>query len=221
MIDAFLSGLILGFLAGIVPGPYTALVAGNALHRGFKAGARLAFVPLVTEIPPMVAASFALIHTNPTVLRWVGALGGGLFVILGVRLFVRGGDEVATEAEEGRFRRARTFLGVATAGLLSPAPWLFWFVVAGPLLVRQYNQDGWGGAVLMAVTFLALMMGTATTIAWGASHGQRLPRQWQRRLVRATACFLMIAGSVLLWQSAEGDFNAIMGDQKALREILP
>lgn len=100
MIDAILIGTLLGTLSGIVPGPYTALVAGKALQRGFAAGARLALVPLATEIPPMAAATLTLTRADQDVLQWIGVGGGLLFIALGVRLFLKD-DETGAEGSGG------------------------------------------------------------------------------------------------------------------------
>ncbi len=44
MTTTILTALVLGTLAGLAPGPYTTMVAGTALEKGFKAGFILAWV---------------------------------------------------------------------------------------------------------------------------------------------------------------------------------
>lgn len=214
MIDAILTAMVLGFFAGAVPGPYTTVVASTALERGFRPALRLALVPIVTDFPPMIIMSMILDRVNFEVLTVVGMVGGLLFAILGFRFIVRQGagfEDRMPEVKEGR-----AFWTLASAGLLSPAPWIFWLVAASPLLLRQWNQYWLDGVVFAFVLFL-MLIGTATALAWGASHGHRvLDPRIRRRVLRTTGAFLIVAGGVMIWQSWEGNFQRMVQQQERL-----
>jgi threonine/homoserine/homoserine lactone efflux protein len=45
MIGLLLLGALLGLFSGVVPGPYSAMIAAAALQRGFWAGFQLAVLP--------------------------------------------------------------------------------------------------------------------------------------------------------------------------------
>lgn len=216
MIDAILTAVVLGFFAGAVPGPYTAVVASTGLERGFKPAFRLAFVPAVTDLPPMLVMSLILDRVNYDVLTVVGIFGGVLFAILGVRFIHRQGrdwEDRVPDVKEGR-----AFWALASAGLLSPAPWIFWLVAGSPLLLRAWNTY-WVEGVVFALVLFTMLIGTATGIAWGASHGHRIlnPRN-RRRVLRITGLFLVVAGTVIVWQSLEGNFQRMVQQQERLRE---
>lgn len=218
MINAILTAVALGFFAGIVPGPYTAVVASTGLERGFKPAFRLAFVPVVTEIPPMLVMSLILDRVNFHVLTVVGIFGGLLFAFLGIRFIRRQGRGWNSETPE--VKEGRAFWALASAGLLSPAPWIFWLVAASPLLLRAWNQY-WLYGVVFAVVLFVMLIGTATGLGWAASHGHRfLDSRNRRRILRVAGTFLILAGAVMVWQSLEGNFQRMVQQQERLRERL-
>ena len=218
MIETILTAGVLGFFAGGVPGPFTTVVASTALERGFGRAVKLAFIPVVTEIPALLVTVFLLKNLNHDLLGAVGILGGVAVIYLGVRFFRRQGieDEELDEALEDR----RTFQTLAVAGLLSPAPWIFWLVAAGPLFLRAWNASWVQGLVYVAV-LLSMFVGTASGIAWLASHGRRvMGRGTREKVVRGVGVLLVVAGGVLIWQSAEGNFQTMVKRQEALRESV-
>jgi threonine/homoserine/homoserine lactone efflux protein len=75
--DSFLLGLSLGLGAGLAPGPLLALVIRSTLQDGAAAGVRVAFSPLVTDVPIIVRASAVLLLATGLLLAVDGvrALG--------------------------------------------------------------------------------------------------------------------------------------------------
>jgi len=108
---------------------------------------------------------------------------------------------------------------VASA-LLNPAPWVFWLVVASPLLLRSWRRSPLEG-VLFVVLLFGTNISTATALAWGASHGRRvLSQAWQRRALKAVGLALVLAGAFLLWQATEGNFQTLIDQQSFLRSVV-
>lgn len=216
MIETILMAAGLGLVAGAVPGPYTAVVASTGLERGFKPAFRLAFVPAFTDLPPMIAMSLILDRVNYDVLTGVGIVGGALFAYMGIRFIRRQGRDWQDKIED--VKEGRAFWALASAGILSPAPWIFWLVAGSPLLLRAWNRH-WAEGVAFGLVLFALLIGTATGIAWGASHGHRiLNARNRRRILRVTGVFLVAAGGVIVWQSLEGNFQRMIQQQERLRE---
>lgn len=214
MIETVLTAALLGLLAGGVPGPYTTVVATTALESGFRPALKLAFIPLVTETPPLILTVFLLRNLNHDLLGAVGILGGVAIAWLGLRFYRRQVNEDTARVEVPR----GTFRTLAVAGLLSPAPWIFWLVAAGPLFLRSWNAS-WMRGVVFAVILYAMFVGTAATIAWLASHGRRVMTPLaRRRVLRVMGVLLILAGGVLVWQSIEGNFQEMVRRQEALRE---
>ena len=53
-----LVGFLLGAPAGFSPGPMLVLIISETLRRGIHAGAKVAFMPLITDIPLLLFSGF-------------------------------------------------------------------------------------------------------------------------------------------------------------------
>jgi threonine/homoserine/homoserine lactone efflux protein len=220
--------MILGTLAGLAPGPYTTMVAGTALEKGFKAGFILALTPLVTDVVPMLFSALLLDRLGGLALTLLGIVGGAIIVVVGVR-FLRGHSKEAQPflsekdpAQDGiGERRQSARVGHVIAGtLLNPSPWLFWLVIASPLLLRSWNRSPGEGVVFVALIFLTNIT-TASLLAWVASHSRKLMNpEWQRRILKAVGVTLILAGSFLCWQATVGNFQGLIDQQEIIRSVV-
>lgn len=219
MLATLLSALVCGVFAGLAPGPYTTMVAATALERGFKAGVRLALVPLLSDIPPLVLCVFVLDKLDPPAFGIVGVFGGALLIAIGIRFYRRHANPDPHLIPDHAPPSA-PFLQVVLSTLLSPAPWLFWFIVAGPLTLRALHRSDQEGLAFLIVLFGA-NVGSATALAWAVSHGRRVvsPR-WQRRALSLAGIGLVGAGSFLLWQGFTGNFDDLIAHQHRLRDVV-
>jgi threonine/homoserine/homoserine lactone efflux protein len=229
-----LSAVILGTFAGLAPGPYTTMVAGTALEKGFRAGFVLALTPLVTDIVPMLFSVLVLDRLSGMALTLLGITGGAIVLVVGIR-FLRGhGREVShplpqdgSSTEDSRpfpvhaHRRQSALAGhVIASTLLNPSPWLFWLVIASPLLLRAWNR-GPGEGVLFVALLFATNITTASSLAWLASHGRRvLDPHWQARSLKLVGITLILAGALICWQATVGNFQALIDSQEAIRAAV-
>lgn len=230
MTTTILTAVVLGTLAGLAPGPYTTMVAGTALEKGFKAGFLLALTPLVTDVVPMLVSALVLDRLNGLALTMLGISGGAIVLVIGSR-FLRGhtkGTPVpvggvaagSTPPEEGSRRQSAQLPHVIASTLLNPAPWLFWLIIASPLLLRSWNRGPGEGVLFVALLFLT-NIGTASLLAWLASHGRKvLNPNWQRRSLKAAGVVLMLAGAFLCWQATVGNFQGLIDQQEAIRSAV-
>lgn len=218
MLETLFTAALLGLIAGLMPGAYTTVVASAALEHGFRAGARLALVPLFTDVPPMLLMALVLHRVDDQVLTAIGVVGGIVVVGLGVRLVARQ-RERATPADTSVELR-RTFWAIAVSGLLSPAPWIFWLGAAGPLLLRAWYRSPLQG-VAFGATLMAMLIGTALAVAWLAARGRRaMAPAARRRALRVVGVALGVMGAVMVWQSLTGNFQRLIREQQTLRERI-
>lgn len=218
MTSTILSALLLGTFAGAAPGPYTTMVAGTALEKGFRAGVRLALVPMVTDVLPLLLTALLLERLSWTALTLLGITGGVLVSVIGVR-FLRRHTGPLDLSELGHGQSV-SFMHAALSVILSPAPWIFWLVVASPLLLRSWGRSWVEGVVYLVVLF-STNIGTATALAWAASHGRRvLSVDWRRRVLRVVGSGLIVAGAILVWQSMAGNFQALIDQQRSVRSAV-
>ncbi len=190
-----LIGFSLGLSAGVSPGPLLALVMQRSLKGGFASGARVAFAPLVSDLP-IVVLSILLVGRLP---EWAlnGLLVvGGLFVIwLGIDGFRRGGAGLdAADAASARQDLAHG----ALVNFLSPHPYLFWATVGAPMFVRAWNSSPID-AVAFIVGFYTLLIGSKVVMAYLFSRAQGLPPHWHSRVLRFASLLLVIIGVLMLY----------------------
>lgn len=217
MLRMLLLGSLLGLFSGVVPGPFSALIAATALRRGFVAGFWIAVVPLVSEVVVMALTALFLSQLPGQALRWMGIAGGVLVFILARRTW--GEAEEPPEAEPLRGSRWRMMEGALLA-ILSPAPWAFWLLVGSPLFLAAYHQ-GWGPAAAFLGSFLFFLVGIHLSVAGMAAYGRKVVSPlWHRRLMRGAAVALALAGTVLLWQSWVGNFHRMVTGSQALQSIV-
>ena len=231
--------MVLGTVAGLAPGPYTTMVAGTALEKGFKAGFILALTPLVTDVVPMLFSALLLDRLGELALTMLGITGGAIVIVVGVRflrehskkhkLFLptngeEGREEIKNEAERpgpaGDRRQSALAGHVIASTLLNPAPWLFWLIIASPLLLRAWNRSPGEGLLFAGLIFLT-NISTATGLAWAASHSRKLLNpDWQRRTLKFVGITLILAGSFLCWQATVGNFQSLIDQQEAIRSAV-
>ncbi len=217
MIRTLILGTLLGLFSGVVPGPFTALIAVTSLRHGFWAGLRIALVPLVSETSVMAVTAVLLSQLPNGALRWMGIIGGVFILALGIRTYREAADHPNQEPQVSSRQRALEGMMLA---VLSPAPWVFWLLVGSPLFLSSYHQ-GWGHAAAFLGSFLLVFVGVYVGIARAASLGhKRLPRHWYRRVMVGAAIALFLAGGVLLWQSWIGNFHRMVRGSEGIRNMV-
>src|SRR5260370_29908657 len=80
MLAYLLQGIVLGFTAGISPGPMLGLVINQTLKHGWRAGSVTALAPLLSDIPIIIFIVFLLGHLPQFMLHILSLLGGAFVV---------------------------------------------------------------------------------------------------------------------------------------------
>ena len=191
--DSFLLGLSLGLGAGLAPGPLLALVIRTTLQDGAAAGVRVAFSPLVTDVPIIAIAVLLAASLPEEVLGALGIAGGAFVVWLGIEALRE--EPAPAEAAAGAAAPQRDLLRGALTNALSPHPWVFWLTVGAPILAKGGAAD----SVLFLAAFYLLLIGTKVLLALGIGAGR--DRLMEGRgyaiLLRASAVLLLATGVLL------------------------
>lgn len=217
MIRSLVLGSLLGLFSGMIPGPFSALIAATALQGGFWAGFWIGIVPLVTETIVLVLTALALSQLPEEILRWMGMVGGVFVFYLAVRTWKDSRTPPGAEALTGSTRQ---IVEGALLAILSPAPWVFWLLVGAPLFLSAWHQGRAAGVGFMG-SFLAGLVGIHLSVAALAGYGRKkLPDIWHRRLLRGAAIALVLAGAVLLWQSYVGNFHRMVRGSETIESIV-
>ncbi len=146
-----LVGVVFGLAAGLMPGPLLALVIQQTLRHGPAEGIKVAAAPVLTDLPIVAAALFAVNRlANVESVLGVIALLGATF--LGYLAYESLTNALAPTA--GPARAPRSLRKGVVANLLNPHPYLFWFTVGAPILWRA-----WATSPVNAAGFLVPMYG--------------------------------------------------------------
>lgn len=148
------SGILLGFAAGLSPGPLMTLVVTETLRHNRTAGIKVALAPLITDLPILVLSLLFLDHlAESRLILGIVSLAGGLFV-LGMGL-----DNLRMRALPASVESAiaRPLQKGMLVNILSPHPYLFWLTVGGPLLLAAWPQNPTGAAGFVLFFYLLLV----------------------------------------------------------------
>jgi threonine/homoserine/homoserine lactone efflux protein len=161
MIPFLTAGIILGFSAGIAPGPLLALVIAETLQHHLKAGIKVAFAPIITDLPIVFVTISVLARLSDfkAVLGLISICGGFFISYLGFQCIRTSGITISGEG----MREASLKKGII-ANFLSPHPYLFWLSVGAPMTIRAMDQTVFAAAAFIG-SFYILLVGSKVAIA--------------------------------------------------------
>ncbi len=198
MVASLSAGILLGLSAGLAPGPMLTLVVSQALQHGVAAGVRVAFAPLLTDLP-IVVLSLAVLAQVAGYQRVLGALSlvGAAFVLYMAYENLR----AAAPSVDLSDRPARSLARGVAVNLLNPHPYLFWLTVGAPTLV-----DAWGRSVGAAVAFVGgfyvCLVGTKVLAAVLAGRSRRaLSSRLHVRIMRVLGALLLVFAVLMFWEA--------------------
>ncbi len=152
---AFLLGL-----SGLIPGPLLTLVISEALKHGIKEGVKVAVSPLFTDLPIILITILVmsrLAHTN--YILGIIAFGGSLFLIyLGFESLSYRAIDQDTASQASVIKKG------IIANFLNPSPYVFWFTIGAPAIIKAYSEN-LINAVIFIVVFYTVLIGSKVVIA--------------------------------------------------------
>jgi len=201
MLAYLLQGIVLGFAAGISPGPMLGLVINQTLRRGWRAGNIVALAPLLSDAPIIVVMVLVLGHLPTFVLNIVSLLGGTFVVYLGIETVRSVRSEVAVDTQVGS---GRILLPAVATNLMNPHPYLFWATVGGTLLIQSFVTVGIAASSAFVIGMYALLVGTKLGIAFLVSRSRTwLKGRTYHMLLIASGLLLVGLGLLLIWEGVQ------------------
>jgi threonine/homoserine/homoserine lactone efflux protein len=196
----FLSaGIVTGLSAGVSPGPLFALVVSQAVRHGAREGIKVATVPLLTDLPLILASTFLLTRLGDF-RPALGAvsLAGALFLLhLAVESFRSPPPDAALAGDSPDSVRKGVLVN-----FLNPHPYLFWVTVGTPTMLRGWGESPGSGAAFLA-GFFACLVGSKIVLALLAARSRRfLAGRGYRLLMRLLGVLLAFYAVVLLRDGA-------------------
>jgi len=161
MLSFLSTGALLGLSAGIAPGPLLALVVSETLAHDLKAGIKVALAPLITDLPIILMTTLLLAHLSHfnMVLGCISVFGGFFVSYLGIECIRTRAIHLEKEpAPENSIKKG------ILVNALSPHPYLFWFSVGGPTLIKALQSDV-AGIPAYLISFYGLLVGSKIILA--------------------------------------------------------
>lgn len=154
-------GAILGLSAGVAPGPLLALVIAQTLQHNAREGMRVAAAPLLTDLPIILVGVliFSSLPEPNFVLGIMSFVGSAFVMYLGISSLRQ--QPVQLEISSSA---PRSYLKGVLINGLSPHPYLFWFTVGVPTILKAHSET-FAGALGFVLAFFSLIVGTKVVIA--------------------------------------------------------
>ena len=136
MLAYLLQGITLGLSAAATPGPFQAFVIGQALKNGWRRTLPAAFAPLLSD-GPVILLMVLLLTSLPAGLLRAIQIAGGVYVLFLAWNALQVYRHFQTLVPAGG--SGKTLLQAAGMTLLSPGLYIYWSMLAGPILVRGWS----------------------------------------------------------------------------------
>ncbi len=185
MLVYLLQGLTLGLSATATPGPFQAFLIAQTVKNGYKRTLPAALAPLVSDGPIILLVLLVLTQTPAWFLTGL-QIAGGVFILYlsrGILMTLKVGmGSPATAPPTAR----QDFLKAALMNTLSPGPYIFWSLIAGPIVLAGWRESVGLAGVFMLGFYAALIGGNALFVLLFASANQLGPKvSFGLRLVSA------------------------------------
>ncbi len=131
------AAITLGVIEGVKPGPLMAVVISETVIHNWKAGLKVALVPLLTDGPVIILSVilYELLTINKTSQAIIGLLGTLILIWLGIDCFKK--SNINFEEEESKEDHSLK-KGIIT-NLTNPNMYLYWILIGAPFLIDAYE----------------------------------------------------------------------------------
>ena len=182
------SGVLLGLSGGLSPGPLTALVISQTLRFGAREGMLVALAPILTDAPLVIAAGLLVsaVAGMNAILGVLSVLGA---LVVGYLAWDAYNAQIPSVENAGE---PRSIMKSIAVNLVNPHPYVFWFMVGGPLVASALEKGG-THLVSFLVGFFGCLVGAKLALALVTEHF----REWllgppYRMVMRGLALALLV-----------------------------
>jgi len=199
LIIYLLQGFTLAVSAAIMPGPFQAFLLSQAVRVGWKRTLPAAFAPLMSDGPIIALVLLVLTYTPQWFLLGL-RMAGGLFI-----LYLGRGALMALKKQDSTIKPAldagrQSLIKAAILNFLNPNPYIFWSVVAGPIMLTGWRKAP-GLAIGFISSFYITFIGTTAVLILVFASAGRLDPRVNRALNGLAAFALFVFG---LYQIVSG-----------------
>jgi threonine/homoserine/homoserine lactone efflux protein len=190
-------GVSLGFTAGASPGPLQSYLISTTLAQGWRRGLLVVLTPMLTDAPIIVLAVMVLKELPTGAIRIIQVAGGMylLWIAYGTLKQLHKSVGFTSVAVSQR----RTIGQALLINWLSPAPYIFWGTITGPLLISAMTLSIWHGIAFL-VAFYGAFLGFLVLLVIVFNRVRRLGARIVQGITLVTLAILTIFGLSLIAQ---------------------
>ncbi len=189
-------GIGYGFAAAVQPGPFQTYIISQTLYNGWRRTLPAALAPLISD-GPILALVFLVLSQVPSSLQKFLYIAGGLFI-----LYLARGMFAAWRSFDAKtpvtVKSRQSVFRAAMMNTLNPAPYIYWSLVTGPILLRGWRQSPPNG-ISFLVGFYVTMIASLGGIILLFGTARQLGPKVNRALLGISAVALACFGLYQLW----------------------
>lgn len=187
-----LFGLIFGLCNGLSPGPTLTLVISKTLQYNLKAGVQIAVSPIIfgVVVIPISMMTISALSTIKPIIGVIVLIGISYLIYLSIDLIKQPTQPVAAPKKNKHYRTG------ALVNFFSPFPYIFWFSVGGPLLVKAFNTSFIFGT-LFILSYYTALIGSKITIALIANKSKTFYTQKTYKNITRSLGIIMLFFAIL------------------------
>jgi threonine/homoserine/homoserine lactone efflux protein len=179
------------------PGPFQAFLLAQTLKNGWKRTLPAAFAPLMSD-GPIIFLVFLVLTQSPTWFLNLLQIAGGLFVLYLAKSALATLRTPTLTPPLSASATRQNFFKAVLMNTLSPGPYIFWSVIAGPIVLEGWRTSPSLGLSFVIGFYLTLIGGLIGLIILFASASQMGPKVSQVLRVISVGALLLF-GVYQIW----------------------
>jgi threonine/homoserine/homoserine lactone efflux protein len=202
MIASLVQGVTLGFAGAVQPGPFQAFAIAETMKRGWRRSIWIALAPLISDGPIILLVLLVLSRVPESLQRGLHLASGFFLAWLAWGAFQswrRAGSDIASPPGHGGTTMAKAVL----MNFISPGPYIYWSLVAGPLFLEAYRSAPSHGIGFL-LGFYGTLVGTFALIIIVFGKARDLGPKVTRALLGLSVAALAGFALLQLWRGLAG-----------------
>jgi threonine/homoserine/homoserine lactone efflux protein len=194
MNSLLMSGMLLGLSAGLSPGPMLTLVVSQTLRHGVQEGVKVAFAPLLTDTPIVIACLLFLSFFSDIkpALGVISIFGGIYLFYLGLSSLRVKTENIDEDVDPKSLKKG------LMVNFMNPSPYMFWVSIGGPLVLKA-SSISLTAAAAFIIPFYVLLVGSKIVVAMISGRSRNLlSSRYYRIIIRTLGLVLMGFGVLFL-----------------------
>lgn len=192
VLSLLFSGMAFGLSIGIAPSPLLTLAISQTISYSTKEGMKIVQAPLITDIPLLIFTVFlySRIRNTDFFLGIVSILGALFLAYMGYKNIKSRGFEFNKEIKE--ISKPDSIKKGIITNLLNPYPYIFWFTVSGPIVIKALSESIIKGFAFIIGFYLILLGSRMLIVALVGKSTLFIRGKGYQLVLKLLGCIMLI-----------------------------